>query len=838
MLKHMGVALLASASIMAACAVQAQAQVTTQGTAPAMSVTPAETLERQGLTVMVDQNQFSPIFFDEKNAGIQIVLHGERIATDGAVRLNPTPEQWDPVPAFVGRTRGTEPNQIVVRSTYKDQNLAYRVKVTAEGDGFRIAVDLDQPLPAALAGKAGFNLDFLPTSYFGKTYLMDTAPGLFPRHPTGPMAKDGSGDPTPLASGGKSITLSPEDPLTRVTITSDAGGLALYDARNRAQNGWFVVRSLIAAGAKENAVVWHVRPNVVKDWVRAPVVSFNQAGYTPGRAKVALIETDPHGTVPGEAELVRLAADGTRQSVLRAAVTPRGRWMRYNYAAFDFTQVREPGIYAIAYGGKVTNPFRIAADAYDRIWQTSLDTFIAEQMDHVGIREQYRVWSAPSHLDDARQAPPNHVHFDGYKMGANLDSPFKPGEHIPGLNVGGFQDAGDYDIQTPQNAQVVRDLAWGRELYGLDWDETSVDEAARAVEIRKPDGKQDSVQQIRHGVLQLLAQYKVFGHAIVGIIDPVQRQYAHLGDAGSQTDNLTYDASLGTSERKGGSSGAQDDRWAFTTDLPANNLAVAGALAAASRALADSDPTMAAGAWDAAKVLWGRYQKGPIKSGDGRDDSGTPWSADGANVGATVEMLITSKGERVYADRLRALMPVITKNFAWVRASAVRALPFMDAKYRAALVPLVRQTKVKMDEEAAKNPFGVPISEGGWAGSHQVVEFGSTAFLMHKAFPEIIGTDYTLNAIDYVLGRHPANNLSLVSTVGTASKLIGYGHNRADYGFIPGGLVPGVLIVKPDFPELKTEWPFLWFENEYTVATTSAYILAANAAIEATKETR
>lgn len=133
----------------------------------------------------------------------------------------------------------------------------------------------------------------------------------------------------------------------------------------------------------------------MKDWVRPPVVSFNQAGYTPGRSKVALIETDPHGTAPGEAELVRLAADGTRQSVLRSAVIPRGRWMRYNYAAFDFSQIREPGIYAIAYGGQVTNPFRIAADAYDRIWQTSLDTFIAEQMDHVGIREQYRVWSRP-----------------------------------------------------------------------------------------------------------------------------------------------------------------------------------------------------------------------------------------------------------------------------------------------------------------------------------------------------------------------------------------------------------------------------------------------------------
>lgn len=47
------------------------------------------------------------------------------------------------------------------------------------------------------------------------------------------------------------------------------------------------------------------------------------------------------------------------------------------------------------------------------------------------------------------------------------------------------------------------------------------------------------------------------------------------------------------------------------------------------------------------------------------------------------------------------------------------------------------------------------------------------------------------------------------SFVGTRSKLIGYGHNRADYGSIAGGMVPGVLIIKPDFPELMADWPFL-----------------------------
>jgi endoglucanase len=166
----------------------------------------------------------------------------------------------------------------------------------------------------------------------------------------------------------------------------------------------------------------------------------------------------------------------------------------------------------------------------------------------------------------------------------------------------------------------------------------------------------------------------------------------------------------------------------------------------------------------------------------------------------------------------------------------VRALPMMDAAYRARIARFAAAEKARVDASLTANPFGVPISEGSWAGANLVATFGTRMWLLHQAFPEIVGRDYTLDALDYVLGRHPVNNLSLVSTVGTQSKLMGYGHNRADFSFIPGGMVPGVLVVKPDFPELKTDWPFLWFENEYTVSTTSAYILAANAGIAASRE--
>lgn len=822
-----------SCAVIAAFCIAAPLNAASSKTA-GLAVSPNETLEMQGLTVLVHQMQFHPVFRDEKNAGIQLILHGDRIATDGEVRLNPTPEQWDPVPAVVERTHTK--SAITVKSGYTQFNLSYRLVITPEGTGFRVAVNLDKPLSQDLVGKAGFNLDFLPTTYFGKSYIMGEAPGLFPRNPAGPMQKNGSGDPEPLAKGANTLVLSPEDPLTRATITSDSP-LMLFDARNRAQNGWFVVRALIPAGKTENALVWHVRPNVIKGWVRKPNITFNQAGYTPGRAKVAIIELDPKFKAPATASIVRLGADGKTKLVFTAKTTAWGKWTRYNYAKFDFSAVKAPGVYAISYAGRTTNPFRISPDAYDHIWQPSLDTYLAVQMDHMAIREQYRVWSGPSHMDDARQAPANYVLFDGYSTGPDLDSPFKPGEHIAGLNVGGWQDAGDYDIQTPDNAWVVRNLVWGREQFGFDWDEDTIDQAAHSVEIRKPDGVPDILQQIEHGTLQLLAQYKVFGHAVAGIIDPTLKQYTHLGDAGSQTDRLVYDAKLGPNDISGGFSGKPDDRWVFTADVPATDNFVAAALAGASRVLQQSNPALAAEALAAAKVMWANQQNVGDRMNRPSQGGWVSKMTDASYVSATVELVLATKGtDALYTGKLKSLLPTIAQHFAETGGMAALALPYMDADYRAQLTAAAKAGKVLIDAELAKTPFGVPVSLDTWAGGPEVAEFGADMYFLHKAFPDVFGPDYTIAALDYILGRHPVHNLSLIPTVGTASKLIMYGHNRADYSFIPGALVPGVIVLKPDFPEQKTDWPFLWFENEATVATTTNYMLTAAGVIAELKE--
>jgi hypothetical protein len=98
------------------------------------------------------------------------------------VRLSNTPEQWDLVPELVERTVDAQAGTIEVTLRYPDYDFSSRVVVAEAGEAVEISVYLDEPLPAALVGAAGFNLEFLPSQYWGKTYLMDGRAGLIPRY--------------------------------------------------------------------------------------------------------------------------------------------------------------------------------------------------------------------------------------------------------------------------------------------------------------------------------------------------------------------------------------------------------------------------------------------------------------------------------------------------------------------------------------------------------------------------------------------------------------------------------------------------------------------------------
>jgi hypothetical protein len=174
--------------------------------------------------------------------------------------------------------------------------------------------------------------------------------------------------------------------------------------------------------------------------------------------------------------------------------------------------------------------------------------------------------------------------------------------------------------------------------------------------------------------------------------------------------------------------------------------------------------------------------------------------------------------------------PALDRNAGFALPTAVRAIPALDAAYAQKLRPYVEKYRAELDGMLKQNPYGVPIGTGGWAGNAQVIGWATTNYYLHQAYPDLVGTELVTRGLDYLFGTHPAHNLSFVSTVGSRSKRLAYGNNRADFAFIPGGIVPGVLVLKPDYPENMDDWPFLWGENEYVIGIAASYIFLANAA--------
>ena len=62
-------------------------------------------------------------------------------------------------------------------------------------------------------------------------------------------------------------------------IESVNGSIQLLDGRIPDDNGWFVLRDLIPAGIKKNAVSWIIRPNIIDGWIRRPKILHSQVGY-------------------------------------------------------------------------------------------------------------------------------------------------------------------------------------------------------------------------------------------------------------------------------------------------------------------------------------------------------------------------------------------------------------------------------------------------------------------------------------------------------------------------------------------------------------------------------
>jgi endoglucanase len=803
--------------------------------------------EAQGVNVLVYNNLFTGGFNDEKNAGIELIHHGVRTAQGGAVRLSNTPEQWDLVPEISARKVDRASKSIEATLRYKDYDFECRVVVAAKGKGVEMSVYLDKPLPKALEGSAGFNLEFLPSQYWGKAYLMDGRYDRFPRYVVGnTIARPdserpkqfkgyktsddrGTGkfiDPLPLNKG-RSLLLAPDEPSRLVKITSQDADLMLFDGRVLAQNGWFVVRSILPSGKTGKVLSWTVEANAINGWIREPNIGFSQVGYLPSQSKVSVIELDKKDKPLTKASVYKIGNDGNASEVFSGNIIPWGNYYKYHYVKFDFSAVKAPGIYFIQYGNFKTNNFLIENTVYDKITDATSDIWIPIHMNHMAVNEAYRVWHGEPFREGYRQAPPNTDHFDLHSQGPTTDTKYKALELIPGLNVGGFFDAGDFDIETGANISVVQNFVHTWEYFKPLRDQTFISQQQRYVDLHRPDGTPDVLQFIEHGTLNLVAQAEIVGHMTQTLSNSVLDNYHHLGDAASLTDGLPYNPNLGPYEvaKDGRSSGVKDDLWAFTTRNPSLDLRAATTFAAASRALKGYNDDLSSRALQQSKRLLKEATE--ILANRPQD---TTWWARSANVGTNLQLYIAT-GEQQYRDKFQELLwPALDRGVTFNLLTALNAIPHMDASYKEKLRPYVVKYSDYIKGLEKDNPYGVPITLGNWAGSGAIMNFGTTICFANKYFPDVVDASQAFKVTNWLFGCHPYHNYSFVATVGaTRPKAMFYGNNRADLSFIPGNVAPGILFRKPDHFENYDDWPFLWGQNEGTIGGNTSYLIFGSA---------
>ena len=819
----------------------------------------------------VDVMAFSDFYPEGHQSGVSLIMNDNRAFSGGDLRLEPTPGQWQPIPHRQKRVVDIETQTITTTLSYPDMErhlhgfnpmiypdleLNYDVCVTAKDNDIDITVNLDRPVPEEFLGKLCFNIELFPGALFGHSYICDGQTGIFPVQANGPTK---SQKPNILNSGkmvpksyahasldrlgendkgynpiiaddiiaepyvtGNEITICPEDDLYRFTLRSLETPFSLYDGRMNHNNGWFVLSCPVPADKTNEAIHIILTPYINESWIRKPVVQISQVGYHPDMPKNAFIELDAQDESRYEIILEKLESNGFKDIYSYKPASDWGYFLRYNYLVFDFSQIKEEGLYRVNYNGNVSSIFRIAKDIYERgVWQPVIEYFLPVQMCHMQVNEKYRVWHGRCHCDDARMSPTNYEHFDGAAQGPDTLTKYKPGDHIPGLTHGGWHDAGDFDLRIESQTGEIYNLSIAFEEFNLFWDATTIDQTSRTTEIHQPDGKNDVLQQIEHGALSIIGAYKSLGRLYHEIMCPHLRQYVLLGDPVNMTTGIIDNP---------------DERLLFTEDNPDRELMAAAHLSAASRALRGYNDELSKDCLAAAKEL--------VINISGNDNvfvenaydplENTTSKRDMYRLFAYVELYKTTH-EAKYKEAILNLRPYITKNIRLTAEIICRVVHDLDDESFVKDIKTALETvKAALVEESAETPYGIPYKPNIWGAGWAIQQQGASYYYMHKAFPDLFGPEYMYNALNFVLGAHPGSNTeSFASGIGTKSTLTGYGLNRADWSFIPGGVASGTALIRPDLPELL-EFPFLWQQKEYVIGGGSTNYLFLVLAVRST----
>ncbi|NIA12946.1 MAG: hypothetical protein GWP08_02610 [Nitrospiraceae bacterium] len=783
--------------------------------------------EGPGLNFLVYHNTY----IGGRQGGLQMLLHGTRVLDAGTLFYRTVDGKgvsyYSDDDKKVGeRQLDLDQGVVSLSCEFTGAEMKHDLVVGTDGESITISARLDKPVDWDKISECVLKIEIFPEAYFGKAYMGGGVSDFFRHRHMGRRV---------LIPSAKEIVVAPESPLQTLTFSANNAVLSLRDERRDLKVSGYMVFASLTPGSTETSFSMTISPTLDSTWRRPPVIQFSQLGYHPAQQKIAVLELDSRETDAHAMELLRVDKTGTFNVVKTMEPVAWGPLFDYNYHNFDFTDVVTPGQYYLRYGDQQEGPFRIDPEVYETAWQPTMDTFFPVQMCHTKVRDYLIVWHGACHVDDAMQAPSNLKGQDGYRQGAETETPFKEKEHIPGLDWGGWHDAGDFDLPSGAVAGTAMWMALAYEEFGVERDVTSVSREARHVELYEPDGQNDMLQQVAFGMEYLLGQYRAFGHIGAGVIATTGPDYGRIGDPASITDGLVYDESLEPFERKEGRSGTFDDRWIYTTRGTGGQYQFSQVAALAARVLNGHNDALATECLQAAEAVWTFEQTHepvtfPVAYQPQEDDTHS------LELAATAELYLSTGNEK-YKERLLALIPSIEAMAAdrfghGVGFTLLRVLPEIDnATFQDAIAKKSKAFSDAVEKRSSQSPYGVSMGFGIWGNNWGVLQQTARLYFFAKQFPELFDAEHVYSGLHYNFGRHPATNHSYVSGVGAKSATVAFGFNRNESTYIPGGVVSGASLIRPKFPDYRAR-PWDWYQTEYVIQGSAAYVFDVLAADE------
>ncbi len=632
-----------------------------------------------------------------------------------------------------------------------------------------------------------FQIEFPMEKFSGEHFVADGEKINLP--------KDKSENPH-IKGGIGTIKICPENPILDIAVESTGNDLSINDMRKWNEFSWQIDAEIPAPGEDGSSIaVAFPKPG------GKSVPSFNlrisQIGYPVNAKKIAILDWPRDGKAPNDDSFTVSDAEGS--IVLKGRLGKPQDFFQFKAAGIDFSGISREGDYKIGCAG-LERIVKIRDNVFnDDLWRSTLGCFIPYQMCHASVElPEMKFSRRAAFLDDAVRVPANFPGIDSFKSYGCDDSGLKEGEHFS-CGLGGWFDAGDYDLNINAQGFTVLMLSLAFEEFGIGIDEATLDVGKKVWIGGKPDGKADILQQIQWGVLWLLSMQRQDGRVYVGVVEKPDKYGSEVVPE-DVTDNI---------------SGTGDERHLYADYHADLQLIQAIALASASRALKKDFPDLSGKCISFAEksfeyfcsrpeVYRATVYFRPEERNKGRD---------GMYLSALSELFITT-GKPEYLSKIEAEKDEIGRmKFDW-------PMPFetmhMNYWYSA---PFLARLHPKLSDGGLKDAVGKACLEAikiqlervepspypfykwqfdDWGNNGTCLARVFDAYWLSKSFPDRIGIDSALHSMLWMFGLHPLNDKTLVCGLpgleGPSHLYNGQLHGRygADPSEVPGAVVPGI----------------------------------------------